>query len=201
VVAGVAAGVVVSSAAAAFKACCRFLLASFAEGSADSPFVFRARVDPVVFLGDALLLGDADRRGRPRLGVGAASDSVGMKKTGGGEIDFGVASFVGLTWIGSGSNSASIQGRILYSAASTSACCGGIHTLPAVSSELVVSSFLMYFRSISSSAASAYGKVALNIPVALIYPSSLRRIRKYDAGEGLNIPETMPLGSGARRCA
>lgn len=74
----------------------------------------------------------------------------------------GVDSF-GLESIGVLSRSASIQIKMLYSAASSKAYSGEIHTFPAVSSGLVVSRLLMYLRSASSSASSAYGKVALNL--------------------------------------
>lgn len=47
-------------------------------------------------------------------------------------------------------------------------CIGGIQMFPAVSSSLVVSKPLRYFRSASSSACIAQGKAALNIPEALI---------------------------------
>ncbi|KAK5630155.1 hypothetical protein RRF57_005870 [Xylaria bambusicola] len=119
------------------------------------------------------LEGLAERRPRVLRGneEGVSGASKGCAKPvnsnlGGAAIFFGGLSGAFVTAISVGSNRAEIQGVIPYSSASAIACSGGIHTLPAVSSWLVVGSDLIYLRSASSSAASAYGKVALNMPVA-----------------------------------
>lgn len=55
---------------------------------------------------------------------------------------------------------------------------GGIHTFPAISSCDVVARLFTYFLSVSSSFCDAHGNAALNMPVALIKPSLLRRYDK-----------------------
>ncbi len=71
------------------------MLAVLPDGSTEPDVVLRPLADPAAFLGEAILLGDADLRERPRLGVGvgalgAASPSCGKRNAGGDEIDFGV---------------------------------------------------------------------------------------------------------------
>jgi hypothetical protein len=66
------------------------------------------------FFGDAILLGEADLRARPRAvaGVGGAKASCGIKNFGGGVMVLGELSFAGFTSICSLSNSALIHGVI-----------------------------------------------------------------------------------------
>lgn len=104
-------------------------------------------------------------------------------------------------------------------------CSGLIQTLPATSSLDASGKDLMYSFSLASSSTDAYGKAALNMPVALMYPSldrlcsfvsakifhsfqaPFRTIKKYASGYFLfgplmKIPlELRSLGSGTRRCA
>lgn len=63
---------------------------------------------------------------------------------------------------------------------------GEIQTLPATSSEPADFIFLWYARSSASSSMDANGKAALYMPVALTYPSVLRRWKNDRQSPSLN---------------